>query len=138
MDQNKVTSTEEFLDELKQNEQTIAQKEAELNVLRARNAEKLAQLNAANALKASEKKLRKITAAEARAIVESSNATLKHIYKNIEEEAKENRVFTIWSFYGQDEASISKVTEILRADGYTVTELELPEDSADKEIKISW
>ena len=136
MDQNKVTSTQEFLDELKQNEQMIAQKEAELNVLRAHNAERLAQFNSNK--NAADKKLRKITAAEARALAESSTATLKHIYKNIEEEAKENRVFTIWSFYGQDEASINKVTEILRADGYIVTELELPEDSADKEIKISW
>lgn len=129
------TSTQDFLDEIAQAEQTIAQKEMELQELKIRNANKLAQCEKE---KAAERKLRKITASEARAIAESSTATLKHIYKNIEEEAKENRVFVIWSFYAQDDTIISKVTETLKADGYTITDIELPEDCTDREIKISW
>ena len=131
--------TQDFLDEIAQAEQTIAQKEMELQELKIRNADKLAQREKEKAAdKAAERKLRKITASEARAIAESSTATLKHIYKNIEEEAKENRVFIIWSFYAQDDAIISKVTEALKADGYTITDVELPEDCTDREIKISW
>jgi hypothetical protein len=119
-------------------EKVIEQAEAALNDLKNRNAEKLTQLEGVKAAEAKKFKLHKITAKEARMIAETSETTLKHIYKSIECEAKENRVSLIWSLYAQDEAITKKIVDTLIADGYTVTFVELPEDCKDKEIKISW
>lgn len=112
--------------------------EADLNDLKNHNIEKLVQSEGLKAADAKKFKLRKITAKEARAIAETSETTLKHIYKTIECEAKENRVSLVWSFYAQDEAITEKIINTLIADGYTIDFIELPEDCEDKEVKISW
>ena len=77
------------------------------------------------------KEIKGITAKEARELADSSDYTLKHIYKYIRERASENAVLLEWCSSGLSDAAVETIVSDLNGAGFKV--------KADKGIlKISW
>jgi len=78
--------------------------------------------------------IKKITAKEAHHLSITSRAMIKHIYKFIEEMAKENMSSIIWDFNECNEEVQKSILDVLKSDGYNVSISEKYSNS----IKISW
>lgn len=84
-------------------------------------------------------KLVKITANEARNLMETSTKMLNWIYKAIREAAEEGR-YTLgcWSLNGCSNSVIEKIIKVLQEDGFVVEQLDKEYEDEPVELKISW
>ena len=65
-----------------------------------------------------------LSAKEARQLTENSNKTLNIVFKLIKEEAEHGKESLIFDVYGLDKSAISRITDALKKEGYTVLKRE--------------
>jgi len=84
-------------------------------------------------------KLSRITADEARNLMETSNKMLNWIYKSIREAAEEGR-YTLgcWSLDGCSYLTAEKIIKILREDGFAVEQIDREYEDEPATLRISW
>ena len=79
------------------------------------------------------KELKGITAKEARELADSSDFTLKHIYKEIRTHATENSTSMEWCTYDLSRPALDGAKLRLKEDGFNVKE-----DKENHILSISW
>lgn len=67
-----------------------------------------------------EKSVKSFSAAEARALADSTTLPLKRIYKAIEEEATEGITSLVWSLDNLSNVQVDTIKSALKAEGYKV------------------